>query len=98
MRKSICAPLAASVLLGACAACPEAPPPVPIEVRVAVPTPCLVPEPACPPPAYDSARREQPGDVRVRLLRAEVAQQAECLVQYRAALAAFQASVFRARV
>lgn len=88
MRKSIFAPLVASAVLGGCAACPKVPPPVPVEIRVAVPTPCTVPEPACQRPAFDSAQRGQPGDVKVRLLRVEAAQQAECLVRYRAALAA----------
>lgn len=75
------------VLFGACA--PVRPdPPSAVEVKVAVPVPCRVPEPLCPLPAYDSARPEQPGDVKVRLLRVEAAQQAECLREYRRALAA----------
>lgn len=96
MRKLIAVPLLAvsSVWLLSGAACQERPttPPVPVEVKVAVPTPCTVPEPHCQSPAYDSARRDQPGDVLVRLLRAETAQQAECLREYRRALAACRAA------
>lgn len=90
--RSIAALLAASSLALMGASCEERPtPPVAVEIRVPVPIPCQVPDPQCESPAYDQARKEQPGDVKVRLLRAETATQQDCLRQYRAAMMACRA-------
>ncbi len=35
-------------------------PPSAVEVKVAVPVPCAVPEPQCSAPAYNAAKKEQP--------------------------------------
>ena len=63
-------------------------PPSAVEVKVAVPVPCRIPEPQCATPAYDAARRDQDGDLRLRLLRAETAAYADCVRLYRLALSA----------
>jgi hypothetical protein len=63
-------------------------PPSAVEVRVAVPTPCQVDEPQCARPAYNAARKTQPGDKKAQLLRAEVIGYEDCLRLYREALAA----------
>ena len=77
----------APLLMGAmCENRPDTP--VPIEVRVAVATPCLVPEPECHTPIYNTAKKEMPADVKVKLLRAETKGQADCLRLYREALSA----------
>lgn len=75
-------------LLLAGASCSEPSPPSAVEVRVPVPVPCSIPEPQCPAPLYDSAKREQAGDVKLNMLRAETVQREECLRQYRVALEA----------
>lgn len=77
------------LLMGA--TCQEASPPSAVEVRVAVPVPCRVPEPECSTPAFNSARKEQEGDVKLKLLRAETVQAADCLRRYREALASCRA-------
>jgi hypothetical protein len=63
-------------------------PPSAVEVKVAVPVPCAVPEPQCSTPAYDAAKKEQPADQKAKLLRAEAISQEDCLRRYREALAA----------
>ena len=74
-----------AVLLALCfllagASCETRPdPPSAVEVRVAVPVPCRVPLPECAAPAFDSATKDAPGDASLRLLRAEVASQADCI-------------------
>ena len=71
------------------ATCQERPdPPVGIVTKVAVPVPCRVPEPVCKAPAYDAARKAQPGDTKAKLLRAEVIGYEDCVRLYREALAA----------
>jgi len=73
-------------LLGA--SCQERPaPPSAVEIKVGVPIACKVAEPECRAPAYDAARKEMQGDVKVKLLRAEAALQEDCLRRYRDALA-----------
>ena len=90
--KRLLAPIAAALLLSG-ASCEQRPdPPSAVEVRVPVPIACRVPEPQCEVPAYDSAQKAQPGDTKVQLLRAESAAQADCLRQFRLALAACRAA------
>jgi hypothetical protein len=84
--------IAALLVLGSLTGCatPEAPPSA-VEVKVAVPVACQeerVPEPVCTRPAYNQARQHHPMDDRVKLLRAEAIEQADCLRQYKDALAA----------
>ena len=88
--KSIVAPalLVSLLLAGASCETQRESPPVAVETKVAVPVPCDIPEPQCVAPAYDAARKEQPGDVKVRLLRAESITQADCLRRFKEALAA----------
>jgi len=86
MRRSVI--LAA--LLAGCAG-PEPKPPVPVEIQVPVAVPCEIEVPACQAPAYDAATKDQPMDLRVRLLRVEAIEQAECLKRTRAALEACRA-------
>lgn len=87
--KSIAALLTSWLLMGA--SCQEPSPPSAVEVKVAVPVPCQVPEPECSMPAFNGAKKEQEGDVKLRLLRAETVQAADCLRRYRKALAACRA-------
>ena len=63
-------------------------PPSAVEVKVAVPVPCAVPEPQCSAPAYNAAKKAQPADQKAKLLRAEAIGQEDCLRRYREALAA----------
>ena len=77
-------------LLAGCAT-PEVRPPVPVEIQVPVAVPCQIEVPACPAPAYDAATKDQPMDMRVKLLRVEAIEQAECLARTRAALEACRA-------
>lgn len=84
----ITALLASSFLLMG-ATCQERPdPPSAVEVKVAVPVPCQVQEPSCAAPAYDSAKKDQDGDFRIRVLRAETSAYWLCVKLYREALAA----------
>lgn len=88
MRNRLLAGLSAALLLSG-ASCEQRPdPPSAVEVRVPVPIACRVAEPQCEVPAYDGATKAQPGDVKLQLFRAEGASQADCLRQYRRALAA----------
>lgn len=48
--------------------------------------PCRVAEPQCDAPAYDAATKNEAGDTKIRLLRAETAAQKDCLQRYREAL------------
>lgn len=84
--KSTTALLASLLLMGA--SCQPSAPPSAVEVRVPVPVPCNVAEPQCQAPAYDNATKDQPGDTKVKLLRAESATQTDCLRLYRSALTA----------
>lgn len=95
MRKSTTGLLVvASCWLLAGATCQERPdPPAAVEVKVAIPVPCRVAEPQCAAPAYDAATKGQDGDLRIRLLRAETAEQADCLRRYRDALASCRQEV-----
>lgn len=86
MRRSV---LLAALLAG-CGGL-EVRPPVPVEVQVPVAVPCEIPVPECPTPAYDNAGKDQPMDLRVKLLRVEAIEQAECLKRTRAALEACRA-------
>lgn len=82
--------LAGSSLLLMGAACPqrgEAPPSA-VEVPTAVEVPCRIPEPQCSVPMFNSAKKEQTGDVKLGLLRAEGVLREDCLRRYREALAA----------
>lgn len=77
--------LVAFLLTGA--SCENRPdPPSAVTVKVAVPVPCRVAEPVCAAPAYDAATKAQEGDAKVRLMRAETANQADCVRKYRDAL------------
>ena len=88
MRNRLLAGLSAALLLSG-ASCEQRPdPPSAVEVRVSVPIPCRVAEPQCEVPAYDSAQKTQPGDLKIQLLRGENASQADCLRLYRRALTA----------
>lgn len=91
--RSIAAALVLSLpLMGA--SCPEQPsPPSAVEVRVPVPVPCKVAEPECQVPAYNGAKKEQPMDDRLKLLRAEAIEQADCIRRYREALASCREAV-----
>lgn len=80
------AALLLAVSLAACET-PRMAPPAATTVKVAVPTPCSVPEPECRTPDYDQAKKGMPGDARIRLLRAETIGQQDCLRRYREALA-----------
>lgn len=62
-------------------------PPVGIVTKVAVPVPCRVAEPVCRAPAYNAARKEQPGDTKAKQLRAEVVGYEDCVRLYQEALA-----------
>lgn len=85
--RSIAAILASSLLLaGASCEQPRQAPPVPVEVKVVVPVPCQEEVPQCRSPAYDTAKKEQAGDAKVKLLRAEAITQAACLEAFRRAL------------
>jgi hypothetical protein len=89
MRKFYAALLVLSLLTLTGFTCQERPdPPSAVEVRVAIPVPCTVPEPQCSAPAYDAARKEQPADQKAKLLRAEAIGQEDCLRRYREALSA----------
>jgi len=79
-----------AILLAGCASTPPAPP-VPIETKVLVEIPCQIEVPACQAPAYDQATKDQPMDLRVKLLRVEAIEQADCLARTRAALEACRA-------
>jgi len=61
---------------------------VSVEVEIAVPVACRVPEPQCAAPAYDAARAEDALDVLVKLMRAEMRLREDCVKRYREALAA----------
>lgn len=92
--KSIAAILALS--LAACGGTSRAPaPPVPVSVDRVVPVPCQVEVPVCQPPAFDAARKEMRADRKVRLMRAEVASQADCVRLNREAVEACRKGVAR---
>jgi len=92
MRSNVATPLALSAWLLMGAMCENRPdPPSAVEVRVAVPVPCRVPEPQCHTPAYNAATKELAADRKARLLRAEVIGYEDCLRRYREALAACRA-------
>lgn len=63
-------------------------PPSAVEVKVAVPVPCQVPEPECRAPSYNSATKDMPGDKKTKLLRVEIIGYEDCVRRYREALAA----------
>lgn len=77
------------IFLAGCATEPK--PPVPVEIRVPVAVPCEIPVPACPAPAYDQATKADPMDLKVKLLRVEAIEQADCLKRTREALEACRA-------
>jgi hypothetical protein len=79
-----------TMLLAGCAA-PEPRPPVPVEIQVPVAVPCQIEVPSCQAPAYDEATKDQAMDLRLKLLRAEAIEQAECLARTRGALEACRA-------
>lgn len=88
MKKSILALLGSSALLmGATCTGPESPPSA-VETKTAVEQACSIPEPQCSAPAFNSARKEQAGDVKLALLRAEGKLRENCLQRYREALQA----------
>ena len=72
--------------LAGCQTRPDSPSAV--EVKVAMPVPCAVPEPQCSAPAYNAAKKDQAADQKAKLLRAEAIGQEDCLRRYREALAA----------
>jgi len=72
--------------LAGCQTRPDSPSAV--EIKVAVPVPCAVPEPQCSAPAYNAAKKDQAADQKAKLLRAEAIGQEDCLRRYREALAA----------
>lgn len=78
------------ILAAGCTTTPPLPP-VPVEIQVPVAVPCQIEVPACQAPAYDAATKDQPMDLRVKLLRVEAIEQAECLARTRAALEACRA-------
>lgn len=86
MRSTAAILLVSWALMGA--TCQERPdPPVTTITKVPVPIPCRVPEPVCQAPAYNDARKDMQGDQKAKLLRAEAVSQADCVRQYREALA-----------
>lgn len=82
--------VAVSLLLMGASCEPRPSPPVPVDAPREIPVPCKIPEPTCDAPAYDVAKKEQDGDIKVRLLRAETAAYEDCLRKYRIALQACQ--------
>lgn len=85
---AVSAVLLASFLLAG-ASCEKRPdPPSAVEVDRVVEVACRIPEPQCSAPGYNAAKKEQEGDVKLRLLRAEVIEQEDCLRLYRKALEA----------
>ena len=88
MKKSTAVLVGSSLLLmGATCSAPESPPNV-VEVDRAVEVPCRIPEPECSAPLFDRAQKEQPGDVKLGLLRAEGRLREDCLRRYREVLKA----------
>lgn len=63
-------------------------PPSATVVKVPVPVPCQVPEPACSVPAYDGAELGMQVDEKVVRAVIELREREQCLAEYRAALAA----------
>lgn len=82
------AALLCALALSACATttCPPEKPPTPVAVHDAVPVPCEEPDPTCSAPAYDAAKKDDPADVKVKLLRAESIAREDCVRLYREAL------------
>jgi hypothetical protein len=77
-------------VLAGCATTPPLPP-VPVEIQVPVAVPCQIDVPSCPAPAYDAATKDQAMDLRLKLLRVEAIEQADCLARTRGALEACRA-------
>lgn len=86
MKNLLAALLLASSVVG-CATAERTPPPDPVIVKVVVPVPCDVPDPAEPAWAYDSADRSLPLDALVQRLRAEAVQREAYTAEWKAALA-----------
>lgn len=84
--RSTAAVLGISLLLmgSSCEKRPD--PPTATQIKVPVPVPCQVAEPVCQPKAYDKATKDQPGDQKIKALRAETISQDDCVRQYREAL------------
>ena len=89
-RRTMTLLICAGSLLAGCATEPPLPP-VPVEIQVPVAVPCEIPVPACEAPAYDAATKDQAMDLRVKLLRVEAIEQADCLKRTREALEACRA-------